>query len=286
MYNVTMKKYLLGVILTIWGTWALADHCVGDTTSHVVRTVYVVPQTANAQLYVRWLPILEKVGQETGQCFELYVPASIPEFEAALHTGQADYAYMNPYHQVMTYKSRGYIPLVADSKNLLDGIIVVRKDSKIKSIQELNNANMLFPAPNAFAASLLIRSTLADQNILVVSKYVTTHSNVYRGVILGDAPAGGGINNTFDRETPAVKDKLRILYRTKDYTSHPFSANPRIAPATRDAVARAFVQLGQTESGQAMLDRAQMPVPRRVTYADYAPLEKLKLERFVQRGNN
>ena len=279
-----MKKYLLAVLLL--AVSAAHAQCVGDETARPVRSVYIVPQTANSQLYVQWVPILDRVGRETHQCFEIHVPSTIPEFEAVLHNGEADYAFMNPYHQVMAYKSQGYVPLVADGKNLLDGIIVVRKDSKIKSIAELNNTTMVFPAPNAFAASLLIRSTLAEQNILVVAKYVTTHSNVYRSVILGDAPAGGGINNTFNRETPAVRDKLRVLYRTKGYTSHPFSANPRISRATQDATAQAFVRLGQTEEGQAMLDRVQMPAPKRVSYADYAVLEKLKLERFVQRGNN
>lgn len=276
-----MKKYLFGLLFVAINAHA---QCVGDTAG-AVRSVYVVPQTANSALYVAWVPILEQIGRDTRQCFELYVPQSIPEFETALLNNQADYAFMNPYHLVMANRARGYVPLVTDSQ-ALDGVIVVRKDSPIKSIEQLNNATMAFPAPNAFAASLLIRSTLANQNILAVPKYVNTHSNVYRSVILGDVVAGGGVNHTLDRESPAVRDKLRILYRTKSYNSHPFSANPRIPESTRQAVADSFIRLNQTEQGRALLDRVQLANPKRVTYNDYAPLEKLNLERFVHRANN
>lgn len=282
-----MNKVLLTLFLTAFTTIATAQiQCVGDTTGKV-RSVYIVPQLSANQLYGSWAPILDKVGKDTKQCFDIRIPATIPEFETAFLTGQADYAFMNPYHMVMAHKAKGYVPLVADSKILLDGIIVVRADSNIETIRDLKGTKMAFPAPNAFAASLLIRATLARSNIMIDPVYVKTHTNVYRAVIMGDVAAGGGVNNTFDREPQAVRDKLRILYRTPKFTSHPFSANPRITKATRDEVINSFIKLSATPEGQAMLDRVQMPLPVSVTYTDdYAPLEMLGLERFVQRGNN
>ena len=274
-----MKKYLaiLGILFTV----SARAECVG-TPGAPVRSVYIVPQLATSQLYSNWMPILDRVGRDTNQCFELHVPPTIPEFEKFVLSGEADYVYMNPYHAVMAYKRQKYAPLVADGKEKLDGIIVVRKDSKIKSIEELDGNRMAFPAPNAFAASLLIRSTLDRKGIKIQPKYVKTHSNVYHSVILGDFVAGGGINHTFEREPKAVRERLRILYTTPEYTPHPFAANPRIAKATRDAVADSFVALGNTDTGRVMLDRVQMPKPMKVTYENnYAVLDTLGIERFV-----
>lgn len=281
-----MKKYL-AILLLLLSVGAHAQiQCVGDPNGKL-RSVYIVPQLAANQLYSSWAPILDKVGLDTQQCFEIKIPATIPDFENAVLSGQADYAFMNPYHAVMAHRAQGYIPLIADDSKKLDGIIVVRKDSPIKNITELNNQKMAFPAPNAFAASLLVRSTLANKNIRIDPEYVKTHSNVYRSVIMGDVAAGGGVNNTFEREPKNVRDKLRILYTTPGYSPHPFAANPRIPKATRDSVVDAFVDLSITEKGRKMLDAAQIPQPIRVHYiSDYAPLEALGLERFVQRGNN
>jgi hypothetical protein len=68
----------------------------------------------------------------------------------------------------------------------------VAADSPIQTVAALNGKTVVFPAPNAFAASLLIRAHLAGQGIRIEPKYVQTHGSVYRAVALGDASAGGG----------------------------------------------------------------------------------------------
>lgn len=280
-----MKKYILFSIIICLSNLANAQ-CIGDPTG-TVRSVYIVPQLSTSQLVTNWLPILDKIGKDTHQCLELKITRSIPEFEKAFLSGKPDYAFMNPYHEVMAFKAQKYIPLVADDKKRLDGIIVVRKDNPIQGINELNGKAMAFPAPNSFAASLLIRSTLANKNIKIDPHYVKTHSNVYRSVILGDVVAGGGVNYTLDREPQSVRDKLRILYTTSSYTPHPFSAHPRVPKEVREAVINSFIDLSVTEQGQSMLDLIQIPKPVRVYYtSDYAQLETLGLERFVQNDSD
>lgn len=281
-----MKKYLLGIVLSTVGANVLANHCIGDHQSKTIRSVYIVPQLSMSQLYVQWLPILTRLGLDTQQCFELVIPASIPEFEQAVLSGAPDYAFMNPYHAVMARQSQGYEPLVADASNKLDGIIVVREDSPIKTIQDLKNAKIAFPAPNAFAASLLIRSILTNKGVPFTATYVQTHPNVYRSVILGDAAAGGGVNNTFNREHENVRKKLRVLYRTPEYSPHPFSASPRIPAETRTAVIKSFVDMGSDATLKKRLNGVQLGTPEPVTYKNnYQVLETLNLERFVNNAN-
>jgi phosphonate transport system substrate-binding protein len=281
-----MKKILAVLSLVVISQSAMAQTCLGDQSAKPVRTVYIVPQMTATKLYVQWVPILTRLGTKTNQCFELVIPPTIPDFERALMSGRPDYAFMNPYHAVMAHKSAGYIPLVADSQNKLDGIIVVRADSPYKTLEDLRNKKLAFPSPNAFAASLLTRSIMTDKNIPFETSYVTTHSNVYRSVILGDVEAGGGVNNTFNREHENVRNKLRVLYRTPEYSPHPFSANPRITEPYRIAVVNAFVSMAQEPAMKIRLSDAQLNVPEPVTYkTNYAPIEKLNLERFVSNAN-
>lgn len=262
--------------------------CIGDQNSpYPVRSVYVVPQMAASQLFVRWSPVLEKVGLAAGICFDLTIVQTIPDFERELLSGKPNFAFMNPYHEVMAYRAKGYLPLLADGKNQLDGIIVVRNKSKIENINDLRGAKLAFPAPNAFAASLLVRATLAKQGINIEPIYVKSHNNVYRSVIAGDVSAGGAVNNTLQREPAEVQEQLRVLFKTSGYMPHPFSVNPKIPLKERNLVVQGFLDLAKTDEGRRLLDGIQMPEPIPVNYArDYQPLEGLGLEKFVVNSAN
>ena len=281
-----LKNIIVFMVVSFFTTQAFA--CVGDqATASKSYSVYVVPQLPPPVTFARWTPVLDAVGKKSGLCFDLFVTPGIPEFESKFKQGVPDFAFMNPYHQVMAYDAKGYIPLIADSRTKLQGLILVKSDSAILDIKELNGKKIGFPSPNAFAATLLIRSILTKEGIEFEPVYVKTHSNVYRAIIVGDVAAGGAVNNTLVREPPEIKDRLKVLYRTPVFMAHPLSANPRVAPEIREKVIEAFIELGRTESGQKILDEIQIPEPTRVDYkTDYLPLEKLGVGKFVVHGSD
>lgn len=256
--------------------------CLGDQNSIKSFTVAVVPQLPRAVTYAKWAPLLEVIGRNTNQCFDLVVPETIPAFEKLLFKGVPDFAFVNPYHEVMAKKRKGYIPLVMDGRSKLTGILVVQVNSPIKSIQELQGKSVAFPAPNSFAASLLIRAELAKKGIYIRPKYLNTHASGYRAAAIGEVVASGGVNNTLQREESALRESLRILYETSGYAPHPFVANPRVPVNIRKAVTDSFIALSGTEAGDKLLEGVQIPNPVRSDYQrDYAPLEGLNLEKFV-----
>ena len=256
--------------------------CLGDQSVKNQLTVAVVPQLPRAITYEKWAPLLELIGRNTKQCFDLVVPDTIPNFEKMLFKGEPDFAYANPYHEVMAKKYKGYIPLLMDGGSKLTGILVVQVNSPIKSIQELNGKEVAFPAPNAFAASLVIRAELAKQNIFIKPKYLKTHASGYRAVAMGDLVASGGVNNTLLREEAALRESLRILYETSGYAPHPFIVNPRVPVNVRKSIVDSFIALSDSDSGKKLLEGVQIPLPVRSDYQrDYAPLERIQLEKFV-----
>ena len=272
---------VLSLVLFIGATNIVSAACVGDTSASKSYKVYIVPQLTATQIYTRWSPLLEQVGKETKHCFELIVPTSIPQFEMDLLNGKPDFAYMNPYHAVMKWRNHQYIPLVASGDPIF-GILAIQSDSKINSVKELSKGRIAFPAPNAFAASLLIRATLSKEGIPFEPVYVKTHSNVYRSVIRGDVEAGGGIQSTLMAEPPELKAELKTLMETKRYTSHPFSANARIPEHARKAIQNALIGMDQSTSGSELLKGAQLAKAIAVTYKqNYQSLEALQLEKFV-----
>lgn len=269
---------ILGLILT---SQSLMAACLGDQATARSYKVYIVPQLTATQIYTRWGPVLEQIGKETKQCFELVVPTSIPQFEADLASGKPDFAFMNPYHTAMRWRDNRYVPLVASSEPIF-GVIAVKKDSKISGLRDLHGSKVAFPAPNAFAASLLIRAMLAGDGIAFEPVYVKTHSNVYRSVVRGDVSAGGGIQSTLLAEPTELQSELRVLAETKRYTAHPFSANALVPEVIQKSIQSALIKMGQSSEGADLLQRIQLSKPMMVTYQEnYQPLEALKLEKFV-----
>lgn len=275
----TLLRFVYVYVLCIGTSYSA---CLGAQVSTKVYTFDVVPQFPAAKIYTTWSPLLQRIGQDAGLCFELRVSASIPEFEQRFLKGESDFTFLNPYHAVLAYQKKKYQPLLADTQDLLTGILVVRSDNPIKNLNDLKGKNVLFPAPNSFAASLLIRAELAKQKIDVNPVFVKTHSNVYRSVINKDALAGGGVNNTLDNEAPEVRQQLRVLYETPAYTPHPIATHPSVTSEVRERFLKAMVKLSQDEEGQKLLDGINLNKPQAVSYAKhYKVLESLQLEKFL-----
>lgn len=278
--KITTLVFSFVILLCIVAPKSAIAACLGDKGTHPLK-VYIVPQLTASQTYTRWGSILDQIGKNTGQCFELIVPVSIPQFEIDLANGRPDFVFMNPYHMAMKWRNHQYIPLIASSEPIF-GVITVRRDSKQSSLRDLSGSKIGFPAPNAFAASLLIRSMLTSNGIAFEPDYLKTHSNVYRSVVRGDVVAGGGIHATLSAEPTELQDELHVLAETKRYTAHPFSASARVPEGIQKRVQAAFLDLAKTNEGAELLSRIQMKKPMKVTYKDnYQALEALKLERYV-----
>jgi len=246
-------------------------------------TVAVVPQLNPETTHRNWAPFVRRVGELTGHTFQLRVYRTFDEFETDIVNGVPEFVYLNPYHQLTAHKAQGYVPIVRDSSVKLAGVLVTRSDSPIKSVRELNGRELGFPDPNAFAASLLMRAQLEEkENIKIKPRFYGSHGNVYRHVIAGDVPAGGGVNNTLNRERPQTREALRVLYRTTGAAPHPISAHPRVPLQQREQIQNAILAMAKDAIGKSLLKKIQIPEPMRANHArDYRPLEKLRLHRYV-----
>ncbi len=246
-------------------------------------TFGVVPQFEQRKLFSTWKPILDELNRSTGLMFVLSGSPKIPVFEKRFIRGEFDFAYMNPYHVLKAHASQGYIPLVRDGENPLHGILVVSKNSPIKTITELKGATIAFPSPNALGASLLMRADLQRlHGITVIPRYVQTHSSVYLHVLQNLTAAGGGVARTLDTQPLAVKDGLKIIYTTRPMAPHPIVAHPRVAEGHRKQVQQALLNMAKTPSGQALLAKIPLRAPLTATMNDYRLMGGWGLEAFYE----
>lgn len=254
----------------------------GSAAGGQTFTLSVVPQFTPVDIGVRWTPLLQRLEAETGYGFQLRLVDKIPRFEEDFLRGTPDLVFLNPYHMLMAAESQGYLPLVRGSTPLV-GILVVDRKGPIRNLADLNGKTLAFPAPNAFGASLYLRALLSEKEGLRFDKrYVGSHQNVYRHVLMGDASAGGGISATLKREPAVMQARMRVLYTTPGVAPHPLAAHPRMPQAARDKISAALLRLESDPAGRKLLADVELG---QVTVADmerdYLPLQRLKLDQHV-----
>ena len=244
----------------------------------------IVPQFDQRKLFAIWKPVAEQLEARTGLKLELVGSAGVSEFERRLGAGEFDFAYTNPYLILKERERQGYIPLVRDATPLR-GILVVAKDGPIHEVSELDGKLLAVPSPNALGASLLLRAELERLHHVTMRMLdVKSHSSVYLHVASGLAEAGGGVEKTFQGQTPTVRERLRIIYTTAEMPSHPVAAHPRVPEKDREKMRRALLELATTTPGLALLSAIPMTRPVAASLDDYQVMAGWHLERLWVEG--
>lgn len=276
--DITMKNFI--PLLSLFFLTSLLSFN-AHAEKEKVYTIGVVPQFEIRHIRKIWNPIIKEIERATGYNLKLIGSPTIPDFEREFNAGRFDFAYMNPYHMLLAEKTQGYIPLVRDNGRQLHGILVVREDSGITSVKELDGKKIAFPAPNALGASLLMRANLTnDYKIKFNPVYVKTHSSVYLNVVVKQASAGGGVQKTLKQQRKNIKGALRILHRTPKVSPHPLAGHPRVPKAVREKIKQAMLKLGENPIGKSLLSKIPMKKIGEASINDYYPLNKFKLDNF------
>ncbi|WP_334059882.1 phosphate/phosphite/phosphonate ABC transporter substrate-binding protein [Alteromonas sp. S005] len=218
-------------------------------------TFAVVPQQSAKKMAQKWQPLIDYLSKYTGHTIEFRTAKDIPTFEANVSAGLYDIAYMNPYHFVVFNDSVGYRSLAHQRDKKIRGLIVVHQDSPVQSLADLNGAEIAFPAPAAFAATIITSAHLRKQGIAFIPRYVKSHDSVYLSVQRNFFKAGGGILRTLNISPDSVKSDLRVLWESKGYTPHAIATHPKMAEVDRQAILNALIALSNDSSKASILSR-------------------------------
>ena len=251
-----MRRHFLTCLGTaVVGLWSAVTPRAGQAQGGAgTLTVGIVPQQSASELARLWIPVIGLLAERAGVPLRFATAPDIPTFERRLAAGAYDVAYMNPYHYSVFAQKPGYRAFAKEKGRLLRGIVVVRKDAPMRDMAELANQPIAFPAPAAFAATVLVRAEFERQKVPIRPVFVNSHESVYLNVSAGRFPAGGGIPRTFETMEPAVRDPLRVLWQTRAYTPHAFALHPRVPGATGQALRQALLGLGGDPRGRAVPD--------------------------------
>ncbi|ETX09545.1 hypothetical protein MUS1_06845 [Marinomonas ushuaiensis DSM 15871] len=241
----------------------------------------VVPQQSAIKLAQNWIPLLNFISEKSGVRLKFSTAKDIPTFEKRLEEGAYDIAYMNPYHYVVLSEKVGFKALVHEKNKKIKGIIVANKNSQIDKLEDLSLQTLAFPAPAAFAATLIPKANLKNKNILFEGQYVNSHDAVYRNISEGRFIAGGGIMRTFNEYPEQFRNELKIIWTSDGYTPHAIATSPHVNEHTRQQLSDAFLAVDVLASSKELLSPLGMQGFQQAEDSDWDDVRSLNINMML-----
>ncbi|OEE58531.1 phosphate ABC transporter substrate-binding protein [Enterovibrio norvegicus FF-454] len=267
---------LLSAVI-VWIVMTTSAHSAEQGNASNPLVFGVVPQQSSAKLIRDWSPVMKQVSELSGLKIRFATAPNIPEFEKRLAAGDYHIAYMNPYHFTVFNQSPGYQAIAHAKGKRIKGILVVGKDAKVTSLKDLDGKNVAFPAPAAFAATLLTQAALKNEGVTFKPHYVGSHDSAYLAVADGLFDAGGGIVRTLGATPDNTKKNLNVLFTTEGFTPHAIATHPSLPDETQQRLQAAFVTLAETPEGLEALKALNMKGFQSASDADWDDVRALNI---------
>ena len=220
--------------------------------------------------------------------FRLEASRNYAHYNRKIEAGQPDFLLPNPY-QTLRALDQGYgvIAKMGDDENFR-GIILVRRDSDIDSVDDLRGGSISYPAPTALAATMMPQYFLHQQGLdirkEVDNRYVGSQESAILNVYLGETDAGATWPppwRALSEERPELAEALDVRWRTAPLPNNSVMAHERVDDAVARQVAALLDRLHQQPEGLRILEPMELSRFELASDGDYAAVVDF-IEKFEQ----
>lgn len=223
----------------------------GDAAQRPLQ-VGLLPYVSTRKLFTYYLPIkdyLERTLKRT------VVVSTAPDFKTYLaraRAGEYDLYHTAPHFAALAERDWGYRRVARFSREL-DGSFVVAKNGKVHRIEDLRGGVVRVPDPLAIV-SMLGEHSLREHglvpNVDVTVRYSPSHNNAVLAVMRGEADAAVTSAAVFEKMSPEVHEKLRVLGSTQKVPHMMFMAGPHLSDAEYRDLRRAMLAFTAAGEGK------------------------------------
>lgn len=229
----------------------------------------VHPYLPATEIVERFTPLVKYLSKELGETVIIDVSLDYQNHIARTGKDNVDIAYMGPASYVKMVDTYGRKPLLArqeiNGKPTFHGVIIVRKDSPLRSLTDLAGKRFAFGDPESTMSHLVPRYMLWKEGVTIDNlggyAFLANHHNVALGVLAGNFDAGAVKEEVFDEYE---KRGLRELIRTPEISDHVFVATNRLSPEMVQKLRAALYSLREKEEGRNIMSSIKpsiSPVP-------------------------
>lgn len=208
--------------------------------------------------------------------FELEASRDYGAFEAKIAARDPEMLLPNPW-QTLRAIDAGYVVIAtAGEAHDFRGLILVRRDSRIRTPHDLKGRAVSYPSPTALAACIMPQYFLHDAGLDVVhdldNRYVGSQESSIMNVVLGRTAAGATWPppwREFQREHPAEAAQLRVAWETPPLVNNSVMMRGDVPVALRERVRALLLGLPGTPDGRALLAHMETARFLRADDSDY-----------------
>lgn len=217
---------------------------------------------------------------------KLEASRNYPAYDKKLFAGHFHFSLPNPY-QTVTSTEHGYkiFGKMGDDDNFR-GIILVRKDSGIKTIDDLIGKEVSYPAPTALAATMMPQWYLHTHGINIntdiTNSYVGSQESSIMNVFLGKSAAASTWPPpwyAFIKERPEVAKEVMIQWRTPSLPNNGLVVRSDVPEDIVQKVSSVIFSLHTHAKGREILQAMELSHFEKANDATYDPVREF-LKKF------
>ena len=224
-----------------------------------------VPSGDTQEIIASGDEIAAAISDATGLVIEANVGTDFAAVREAMCAGQAHIGWLNTFNYVLANEVCGVdVGLVTERFGLstYQGQFIVRADSGIETLQDLEGKVMCWVDPNSTSGYIIPRITLAAEGIDPDTAFSRTleagsHNNVVIQVYNGECDAGVtyvDARSAVEADFPDVNEQVAILATTGDIPNDSVSFIEDFPADMRQQIVDALLDFASTEEGVAALE--------------------------------
>lgn len=204
-----------------------------------------------------WKPLKKLLEKDCDCLINFEVAKSNEDFENKLSKTQFDLAFVNPFQQKIAHEN-DYMTLAREKDRSLQGVIIVRDDSKIKTLQDLENQKLAFSKYHPFESSTLVKKKFEEEKVKYEEILSINLDFVVQDVIMGIAVGGAIDKSTYSNQDSEDKKFIRILEKTEKIDSEPFVVKKQLAKKTKLSFKKTLINLSNSQEGRSLLKKLKL----------------------------
>lgn len=238
------------------------------------------------RLYEIYNPIIELINQKLPADLQIVFEASrnYAAFDEKLKDKKVAFAIANPYETVLAADNGYQIFGKMCDDHKYRGLFLLRKDSPVQTPADLKGKSISFPAPTAFAASMLPQYFLyqhglkpdVDYECKYVGSQESSIQNVYQqSVAVAAAATWPQPWEIFRKERAEINENVYVKWETPPLSNNGLIVRQEDVPEIAiKAVEEVFLNLHRHEYGKALLQPIEISCFEPADYKTYEPVRR------------
>jgi len=247
----------------------------------------LIPEQNIFRQMERYEPLMAYLGGKTGVRFELMVLPRYGNIIGNFQTSKMDGAFFGSFTYALAHAKLGVEvlarPVASDNSSTYYGIILVRKDSPIRTARDMKGKRFAFVDKATMAGYLLPLKYFHENGIPDYRKYLKeayfagTHEDVISDVLNRKADIGAAKSTVFARLArvdPRISNELLVLARSPEVPENGLAVRKDIDPSFRNQLREVLLDMHRDPDGKKVLDQFGAQRFIETKDEDYRPVMK------------